>query len=97
MYPGINLRKQVVAAYTWRLTEEGGMLRERKKTRVSCKEFRTTMEESLLRHHMEIDHRIVMPQTQGLDVGRGGTEIYMVLFPRVLKSVACPVDGCLER
>ena len=50
-----------------------------------------------LRHHMERSHRIFIPQTGGVDLGRGVTETYVMSFPRVLNSVACPVDGCLTR
>ena len=31
---------------------------------------------------------------RGLDVGGGGLEVYKVSFPRILKLVDCPVDGC---
>ena len=48
-------------------------------------------------HHMDISHGIVMPYTQGVDVGKGVPEKYVVSFPRVLKSVACLVDGFLAR
>ena len=34
---------------------------------------------------------------QGVDVGRGGLEKYVVLFSWVLKLVGCPVDVCLAR
>ena len=33
----------------------------------------------------------------GVDVARGRIKTYMVSFPQVLKSVACPVVGCLKK
>ena len=50
------------------------------------------MVELSLRHHMEHDHGTVMPHTQGVDVGRGVPETYMVSFPWLLKSMVCPLD-----
>ena len=38
-----------------------------------------------------------MKQTQGVDIGRGGLDTYVVYLPRVMKSVACPVEGCPEK
>ena len=52
---------------------------------------------SSLRRHMKRTHVIVLPQIRGVDVGRGGPETHRVSFPRVLKSVACSVDGCPPR
>ena len=51
------------------------------------------MEASSLCNHMERSHVIVLPQNRGVDVGGGGTETYVVSFPRILKSVECPVEG----
>ena len=48
-------------------------------------------------HYIERTHGIVLPQTRGVDVGGGGEETYVVFFPQVLKLVACPEDGFLER
>ena len=50
------------------------------------------MEEYSLRHHMKRTHGIVLPQNQGIDVGGGVAETYVVHFTRVLKLVACLVD-----
>ena len=55
------------------------------------------MAASYLIHHMERSHGIVMPQVRGLDIGGRGPYIYKVLFPRILKSVECLVEGCPER
>ena len=55
------------------------------------------MAASFLHRHMEISQGIVITKTGGVDVGGGVTETYVVSFPRVLKSVACLVDGCPER
>ena len=56
------------------------------------------MLESYLRYHMERTQKIVLPHVGvGVDVGVGRNETYVVSFPRVLKLVACPIDGCLER
>ena len=42
-------------------------------------------------------HGIIMKKTQGVDVGGGGPETHVVSFPRMLKSVEFPLDGCPER
>ena len=55
------------------------------------------MAASSLPHHMERSHGILMPQVRGVDVGGGGPEIYKVSFPRIIKSVECPVEGFLAR
>ena len=47
--------------------------------------------------HMEIAHGIVLTQTRGVDVGGWGPEKCVLSFPRVLNSVACPLDRCLTR
>ena len=49
---------------------------------------------SSLRHHVARAHVRVLPQVRGVDVGGGGLEVYKVLFPRIQKSVECPVEGC---
>ena len=46
---------------------------------------------------MERSHGIVLPQVRKLYIVGGGPDIYKVLFPRILKSVECPVEGCPER
>ena len=43
---------------------------------------------------MERAHDKVLPQVRGVDVGRGGLEVYKVSFPRILNLVDCSVDGC---
>ena len=35
-------------------------------------------------------------QTRGVNMGGGGPTIYVVSFPRILKSVECPVPGFPE-
>ena len=67
---------------------EGGTFWERKKTRVSFEDCRGAMAVSSILRHMERIHRIVLPHTQGVYVEGGGTETYVVSFPRVLKSMA---------
>ena len=52
---------------------------------------------SYLCHHMDTTHVIVLPYNIEVDVEEGGKETYMVFFPQVLKLVACPEDGFLER
>ena len=52
------------------------------------------MTASSLWNHVEITHGKVMTQNRGVDVGRGGSNTYVVSFPHVLISVACPVEGC---
>ena len=76
--PGLTWGKQGVAEYKRRETWEGSIFRGWNKTRVSCEEFRTMMEASLLRHHMEHAHRTDMPHTWEVDVGGGGTDTYVV-------------------
>ena len=55
------------------------------------------MATSCLCNHMERSHRIVLPQNRGVDVDGGGLETYRVSFPRLLKLVACLIDGSPER
>ena len=55
------------------------------------------MAESSLPRHMERSHGIVLPKIRGVDVIRGGTDTYKVLFPPILKLVGYPVEGCQER
>ena len=43
---------------------------------------------------MERKHGRVFPQVRGVDVGGGELEVYKVSFPRILKLVDCPVEGC---
>ena len=76
---------------------EGATFWERNKTRVSYKEYVGVMAAPSLRHHMERTHGIVLPQTRGVDVIGGGSKTHNMSFPRVLKSVACPVEGCPSR
>ena len=52
------------------------------------------MAASSLRHHTERAHVRVLPKVRGVDVGGGGLEVYKVSFPRILKLVECPVEGC---
>ena len=52
------------------------------------------MAASSLRHHTERAHGRVLPQVRGVDVGGGGLEVYKVSFPRIIKSVDCPVERC---
>ena len=42
---------------------------------------------------MDRTHMKIMTQTHGLDVRGGGAKTYVVSFPCVLTSVACPVKG----
>ena len=91
--PGFIWGQLGVAAYKRRATGEGDTFREQKKTSVSCKDCVTAMSELLFLHQMERSHRIVMLQTQEVDVGGGVPEIYAVPFSQVLKSMACPVGG----
>ena len=95
--PGFIWDQQGAAEYKRRATGEGATFRERKRTGVICAECGGTMPASSLRHHMERSHVIVMPQNRGVDVGGGGPEIYVVYFPRILKSVECPLEGCTAR
>ena len=53
------------------------------------------MDASSLRHHMDRTHGRVLLQVRGVDVGGGGLEVNKVSFPRILKLVDCPVEGCL--
>ena len=91
--PGFIWGQLGVAAYKRRATGEGDTFRERKKTRVSCKECVTTMAELLLLHHMERSNGIVIPHNRGVEFGRGVPETYVVSFPLVLNLVACAADG----
>ena len=75
---------------------EGYTFIVQKETRVSFEECGAVMAESSLLHHMERAHGIVMPYIRGVEIGGGGPETYVVSYPRVLKSVECPVYGCLS-
>ena len=88
--------KLVVVTYKRRSTGEGDKFREGNKTRVSCKECGMAMAASPLRHHMEIAHGIVVLQTLGVGFDQGVPNMYAVSFQWLLKSLACPVDMCLE-
>ena len=46
---------------------------------------------------MERIHGRVLLQVREVDVGGGGLEVYKVSFPRILKSVDCPVEGYLAK
>ena len=52
------------------------------------------MAASSLRYHMDRAHGRVLPQLRGVDIGGGELEVYKVSFPRILKSVDYPVEGC---
>ena len=88
--------KQGVSAYKWRAMGGGYTFRYRNKTRLSCKECGMTMVELLLWNHTERVHGVFMPQTCGVDIVRVVTEIYVVSFQQVLKSVSCTLDRCPE-
>ena len=61
-------------SYKRRAMGEGNTFWDQKKTRVIYKECGGEMMASSLLHHMEITHKIVLPQTRGVDVGIGGPE-----------------------
>ena len=90
--PGFIWVQQGAEAYTIRSTWEGPNFRERKRTRIRYKECGETMAASSMQHHMEIAHGRVLLHMRGMDVGGGGLEVYKVSFPRILKSVDCPVE-----
>ena len=48
-----------------------------------------------LRKNMAWIHGICVPQTRGANELLGGSNTYVMHFPRVLQSVKCPVTGCL--
>ena len=52
------------------------------------------MAASSLQHHMERVHGRLFPLVRGVEVGGGGLEVYKVSFPRILKLVDFPVEGC---
>ena len=80
--------QQGEASYKRRAMGEGYTLRYQKRTRVSCNECGVNMEASSLLHYMEISYGTVTTHIRGVDVSRGGLDIYVVSFPSVLKSVA---------
>ena len=55
------------------------------------------MSASSLRHHMKREHGRILPQVRGVDVGGGVMGVYKVSFPRILKLVECPVEGCSSK
>ena len=44
-------------------------------------------------HHMGRSYGIVLPQIRGVEIGGVGMYTYKVLFPRILESVGCLVEG----
>ena len=95
--PGFIWGEHGCEAYKRQATGEGSTFRERKGTRVSCEVCGGIMAASFLRHHMDIFDGRVFPQVRGVDVGGGGLEVYRVSFPRIIKSVECPMEGCPTR
>ena len=55
------------------------------------------MDASYLRHHMERSHGRLLLKVRVVDVGGVGLYIYKVSFPRILKSMEFPVEGCPAR
>ena len=55
------------------------------------------MAASYLRHHFERAHGILLMQVRVVDVGGGGLYVYNDSFPRILKSIDFPVEGCLSK
>ena len=43
------------------------------------------------------DYGRIFPEVRGVDIGGGGLEVYKVSFSMILKSVDCPVEGCLAK
>ena len=64
---------QFEAAYKWKETGEGAMLRERNRTWVIFEEWGVTMVTLSLRHHMERNHGNVVTQTHGVDIRGWGS------------------------
>ena len=95
--PGFIWGQQGAEAYKQRATGEGPTFWERKRTRIICEVCGGTMAASSLRYHMERAHGRVLPQVRSVDFGGGGLEVYKVPFPRILKLVDCPVEGCLAK
>ena len=91
--PGFIWGKQVAEAYKQRATGEGPTFREMKRTRLRCDECGETISASSLQHHMYRAHGRLLPQVRGVDVGRGGLEVYKISFPCILNLVDCPVEG----
>ena len=48
------------------------------------------MASSSIRYYMDRTHRIFLPHTRGVDVGRGVPENNVVYFMRVLNSLSSP-------
>ena len=46
---------------------------------------------------MEHSHGVILPQMQGVDVGRRGSNIYVVSLSMNLNLVECLVPGCPEK
>ena len=51
---------------------------------------RGAMTASSIRYYMDRTHRIFLPHTRGVDVGRGVPENNVVYFMRVLNSLSSP-------
>ena len=52
------------------------------------------MAASSLRHHLERAHGRVFPQVRGVNVRGGGMDVLKFLFPCILNSMDCLVEGC---
>ena len=94
--PGFIWGKQGTAAYKMRVTGEGAEFLERKKTRVSCEEWRGgggggALTPSPHGYNTRESPSIYLQE----DVGRGGPDKYVVSFMRLLNSAECQVDGLL--
>ena len=55
------------------------------------------MSASSMRNHVESIHVRSVAYTREAETGVGGRETYVVSFPRVLSSVAWPVEEFLSR
>ena len=95
--PGFIWVQQGVDAYKQRYTGEGPTFQERKRSRVSCDDCGGKMADYSLQHHLDRSHGLVLPQVRGVYIGGGGSDIYKVLLPQILKSVECLVKGYPER
>ena len=83
--PSFILCKCIEKAYKHRIMGEREILRQRKRTRLSCTKCGMTLAALYLKYHMARLHIICIPHTRGVKDGGGGQTTYVVSSPRVLK------------
>lgn len=90
--PGFIRSHMSDASYRRRTSGEGETLRERQRRRVVCPECSKSLAASSLSTHLLSQHGIAS-RSQQAPADRRSAE-YRVSFPKTLRRLACPVEGC---